>query len=95
MSDVQVGFGSFLAFYLADLGWPKQAIGIALVVRGVASVLFMIPGGAVADSVRWKRGVAASGIIAIGTAALMLTVRPAPRSWCTWLKCCRALRVQS
>src|SRR5262249_31944612 len=76
MSDVQVGFGSFLAFYLADLGWSKQAIGIALAVGGLASVLAMVPGGAVADSVRWKRGLAAAGIIAIAGAALLLAVRP-------------------
>jgi hypothetical protein len=24
MADVQMSFGSFLAFYLADLGWSKQ-----------------------------------------------------------------------
>jgi hypothetical protein len=27
MADVQVGFGSFLAFYLADQGWSKQNVG--------------------------------------------------------------------
>src|SRR5499427_5549046 len=29
MADVQIGFGSFLAFYLADLGWSKQNVGLA------------------------------------------------------------------
>ena len=27
MADVQVGFGSFLTFYLADQGWSKQNVG--------------------------------------------------------------------
>ncbi len=30
MADVQMSFGSFLAFYLADLGWSKQDVGLAL-----------------------------------------------------------------
>src|SRR5919198_4417716 len=61
MADVQIGFGSFLAFYLADLGWSKQNIGLALTVGGLTGVLFLIPGGALADAVRWKRGLAACG----------------------------------
>src|SRR3954470_6015257 len=32
MADVQVGFSSFLAFYLADLNWNKQDVGLALTV---------------------------------------------------------------
>ena len=80
MSDVQVGFGSFLAFYLADLGWSKQAIGVVLAVGGIAAVVFMIPGGAVADAVRWKRGLAAAGIVSIAIAALVLAVLPSFQS---------------
>src|SRR5258708_39543284 len=70
MADVQIGFGSFLAFYLADLGWSKQNVGLALTVGGLAGVLFMIPGGALSDAARWKRGLTAAGILAIGIAAL-------------------------
>ena len=76
MADVQIGFGSFLAFYLADLGWSKQNVGLALTVGGLAGVLFMIPGGALSDAVRWKRGLTAAGIIAIGIAALILALQP-------------------
>ena len=39
MADVQIGFGSFLAFYLADLGWSKETVGLALMVGGLAGVL--------------------------------------------------------
>src|SRR5262249_38593703 len=60
MADVQIGFGSFLAFYLADLGWSKQNIGLALAVGGLASVLFLIPGGALTDALRWKRALVAA-----------------------------------
>ena len=34
LADVQMGFGSFLAFYLADMGWSKQDVGLALTVGG-------------------------------------------------------------
>lgn len=71
-----MGFGSFLAFYLADLGWSKQEVGLALTVGGLAGLLTQIPGGALADAVRWKRGLAAVGIIAIAVSALILALRP-------------------
>src|SRR5215471_21412176 len=46
MADVQIGFGSFLAFYLADLGWWQQNIKLAMAVGSLAGVLFLIQGGA-------------------------------------------------
>src|SRR5215472_11735683 len=76
LADVQMSFGSFLAFYLADLGWSKQNVGLALTVGGLAGVAAQIPGGALADAVRWKRGLAASGFVLIGASALILALRP-------------------
>ena len=76
LADVQLSFGSFLAFYLADLGWSKQNVGLALTVGGLAAVAAQIPGGALADAVRWKRALAASGFVLIAAAALILALRP-------------------
>jgi MFS family permease len=76
LADVQMSFGSFLAFYLADLGWSKQNVGLALTVGGLAAVAAQIPGGALADAVRWKRGLAACGFVLIAAAALILALRP-------------------
>ena len=76
MADVQIGFGSFLAFYLADLDWSKQSVGFALTVGGLAGVLFLIPGGALTDALRGKRGLTAIGIAAIGIAAILLALHP-------------------
>jgi predicted MFS family arabinose efflux permease len=76
MADVQVSFGSFLAYYLADLGWSKQNVGLALTVGGLAGVAAQIPGGALADAVRWKRGLAALGILMIIASALILALWP-------------------
>jgi MFS family permease len=76
MADVQVGFSSFLAFYLADLNWSKQDVGLALTVGGLAKVLAQIPGGALADAVSWKRGLVAIGILMVAGAALILALWP-------------------
>jgi hypothetical protein len=45
IADVQTGFGSFVAFYLAKLGWSPTHIGLVLSVGGVAGMLSQIPGG--------------------------------------------------
>jgi MFS family permease len=76
IADVQTGFGSFVAFYLAQLGWSPAHIGIALSVGGIAAMLSLIPGGALADAVTWKRGLAAAGIIITAVAALILALVP-------------------
>src|SRR3979411_3099675 len=46
LADVQTGFGAFVAFYLADLGWSKSQVGLALTFGTLAGVISQIPGGA-------------------------------------------------
>src|SRR5215475_4626052 len=76
LADVQTAFGAFVAFYLADLGWSKDHVGLALTVGTLAGVISQIPGGALADAVRWKRGLAAMGIAMICGSALLLALMP-------------------
>jgi MFS family permease len=76
VADVQTGFGTFVAFYLAHLGWSHATVGWALTIGSLAGVVSQLPGGALADGVTWKRGLVAAGIVMIGTAALMLALRP-------------------
>jgi len=76
LADVQTGFGTFVAFYLAHLGWSESGVGVALTVGGLAGVLSQIPGGTLADAVLWKRGLIATGIVMIGVAALVLALLP-------------------
>jgi MFS family permease len=76
VADVQVSFGAFLAFYLASTGWSKVDVGIALTVGGITGVLAQLPGGALTDSVYWKRAWAAVGIAAISVSALVLAIYP-------------------
>jgi MFS family permease len=76
LADVQTGFGTFVAFYLARLGWTERSVGIALTVGGLAGVFSQIPGGALADALPWKRGLIAIGIVSIGGAAFILALWP-------------------
>src|SRR5262249_25545528 len=39
LADVQTAFGAFVAFYLADLGWSKDDVGLALTVGTLAGVI--------------------------------------------------------
>lgn len=36
LADVQTGFGTFVAFYLAHLGWSENSVGLALTLGGLA-----------------------------------------------------------
>ncbi|MBV9533765.1 MAG: MFS transporter [Bradyrhizobium sp.] len=76
IADVQTGFGTFVAFYLAQIGWSQGSVGIILAAGGLAGVFSQIPGGAVADAVIWKRGLAALGIVMTGAAAIILAFAP-------------------
>lgn len=76
IADAQTGFGTFVAFYLAHLGWAKSEVGIALTTGTLAAVIMQLPGGALADALTWKRALVATGIVAIGVAALILALAP-------------------
>ena len=78
LADMQTGYGSFVAYYLAGLGWSQGAIGLALTVDNLLAVLGQIPGGAIADGTTRKRGLAALAIIAIAVASLVLAFAPSP-----------------
>jgi MFS family permease len=76
LADIQTGFGAFVAFYLADLGWDKGQVGLALSAGTVAGLIAHIPGGAIVDWVPWKRGFAALGIVMIAVSALIFALAP-------------------
>jgi MFS family permease len=76
IADVQTGFGTFVAFYLAHIGWSQGEVGLALAVGTIAGVLSQVPGGALADAVKWKRGLVALGVGMVATAALILALKP-------------------
>ncbi len=78
IADVQTGFGTFVAFYLAGLGWSQESVGFALSLSGFAGVLSQVPGGALADAAPWKRGLVATGVTMICGSALILALAPTP-----------------
>lgn len=75
-ADVQTGFGAFVSLYLAELQWSQESVGFALTIGRISGVLGVIPAGALADSIRSKRGLAAAGLLMIGIAALILALHP-------------------
>jgi MFS family permease len=75
-ADVQTGFGAFVSLYLAELQWSQESVGFALTIGRISGVLGVIPAGALADSIRSKRGLAAAGLLMIGIAALILALYP-------------------
>lgn len=76
LADIQTGFGAFVAFYLAGLGWDKSQVGLALSAGTVAGLIAQLPGGAMVDWMPWKRGFAAIGIMTIAASALILALAP-------------------
>jgi MFS family permease len=76
IGSIQTSLGTFVAFYLADLGWSKESVGLALATGQIAGVIGQIPGGAITDAIHWKRGFAAAGILMSMGAALILAIAP-------------------
>jgi MFS family permease len=76
LADIQTGFGTFVAFYLAHMGWAESSVGLALTAGTLAAVVSQIPGGALADAVTCKRALIAVGILMISAAALILALFP-------------------
>ena len=77
VAAVQTGFGAFITVYLVKNQWPPQAIGFALTVATMSSLLSQLPAGAVLDSIRDKRRAVLLGIVGVGFAALLLCVTAA------------------
>lgn len=76
LAGILVGFGPFVAVYLAQHHWGQAQIGMVLTVGGLASLASQIPGGALLDSVTAKRLMAGLGIALLGLAAATIAVAP-------------------
>ncbi|MBV8768474.1 MAG: hypothetical protein JO094_06210 [Hyphomicrobiales bacterium] len=81
ISDVQTSFGSFVAFYLAGLHWSKPDVGMVLTIGGLAAVISLIPGGALADEIAHKRLLIACGIVSLAGTALIYALAPLSGWW--------------
>jgi MFS family permease len=77
VAAVQTGFGSFVTVDLVKNGWPPGAIGFALTIGTMSTLLSQIPAGAALDSIRDKRRAVVLGIVGVGLAALLLSATAA------------------
>jgi len=78
VANIQTGFGPFLAVHLTAQGWTLTAIGFALSVGTVSSLLSQLPAGALVDAARSKRRVAGLSVLAFTLSALLLAISPLP-----------------
>jgi MFS family permease len=76
LADIQAGFGPFVAAYLTTHSWTQLDIGLVLTTGGLIALAGQIPGGALVDSVRSARTLAAGAVLAICASALALAFWP-------------------
>lgn len=76
VADVQTGFGPFVSVYLTAQHWTQVDIGLVLSAAGFVSLVGQMPGGALVDTARSERLVAAIAIAAICISALGYAALP-------------------
>jgi hypothetical protein len=59
---VQTGFGTFVAFYLARLGWSERSVGLALTLGGIAGKL----GAILSKKANWEVHVVSNDLLTTG-----------------------------
>jgi MFS family permease len=77
VAAMQTAFGAFVTVYLVRNHWPSQAIGFALTISTLSSLVSQAPAGAFIDSIQDKRRAVRLGTIGVGAAALLLALTPA------------------
>ncbi|MDA8095216.1 MAG: MFS transporter [Betaproteobacteria bacterium] len=78
VANIQTGFGPFIAIYLATRHWTQAAIGFALSVGTMTSMVSQIPAGALVDLAPSKSSVGFASLLAFGVSALLLAIAPSP-----------------
>ena len=76
LADVQTGFGAFVSVYLTTQKWTQTDIGLVLTVGAFVGLVGQIPGGAIVDTARSQRWVAAVAVAAVGISAFALAASP-------------------
>jgi len=74
VAAMQAGFGVFVTVYLVQRGWAAHAIGFALTVSTMATLVSQVPAGALIDGLRDKRRAVQAGVAGVGAAALLLAL---------------------
>ncbi len=74
IADVETGFGPFIVVYLAANGWGQGQIGLVLTLGAGFGIASQLPGGAIVDAVRSKRGVVAVALVMVAAGAVLFFV---------------------
>jgi MFS family permease len=77
IAAMQAGFGTFVTVYLVRNHWTVEAVGFALTVSTVCSLISQVPAGALIDHIHDKRRAVRLGTVGVGVAALLLALTPA------------------
>jgi MFS family permease len=77
IASMQAGFGMFVTVYLVRNNWPVQAIGLALTISTMSTLIGQVPAGALIDHIHDKRRAVQLGTIGVGMAALLLALTAA------------------
>lgn len=73
---MQTGVGPFLAIYLAAHAWNEEGVGLALTLGGIAGNIAQTPAGGLVDSIRSKRALVATAVLALAIGAMVLGLFP-------------------
>jgi MFS family permease len=76
VADVQTGFGAFVAVFLTQQKWTQVDIGVLLTISGLVGLIAQAPCGALVDSVRSERRLAAVALVAIAGSAFTFAAWP-------------------
>ena len=76
VANIQTGFGPFIAVYLSGQSWTQTAIGLALSIGTVSSMVSQVPAGALVDAMTNKTRVAAFSVLVFTASALMFAIHP-------------------
>jgi MFS family permease len=78
VANIQTGFGPFIAVYLSGQSWTQTAIGVALSIGTVSSMVSQVPAGALVDAIPSKTRVAAFSVLVFTASAMMFAIYPIP-----------------
>ena len=76
LSGMQTAFGPLAAAYLTAQGWTAKDIGFVITIGGTASLVSQAPGGALVDTVRAKRLLVATGVVAVALSVVIFCLWP-------------------
>jgi MFS family permease len=74
LAALLMGFGPYVAGYLAERGWAPARIGLVLTTSGLIGLAAQVPGGELVDMARSKRALVGTAVIAIAAGLLFLAL---------------------